>query len=139
VPRVEQQHADAILGLLRTALVNPVLPVHDGEVPKEPETPELPYVLVYLYTTRPDGTSLKNESDRAVTQAILHCAGANAVAARAVAGRVADAILDVKPTIPGRVCWPIRDDGSLPPDRDDTTGHPVMDQIVNYRLESVPA
>jgi hypothetical protein len=136
VAHVDQLHADAVLGLLEVALTNPTLTVYDGLVP-EIEVPQL-YVLVYFNTSRPKMTSLKSISDHAATLAILHCVGPNAMAARAVAGRVAAALLDVVPTIPGRVCWPVRDDGTLPPRRDETTGVPVMDQIVNYRLESVP-
>jgi hypothetical protein len=92
-----------------------------------------------MYTTRPDGTALTGDSDHAVTRAICHCVGGNAIAARAVAGRVTAGLLDVRPVIAGRVCWPIRDDGSAqPPRRDQSTGPTVMDQVVSYRLESLP-
>lgn len=135
---VEQAHADAILSLLAAAPpVSPALIVHDGKVP---EGAEPPYALVYITTTTPTGTSLTNDQDRAVSRAYVHCVGADAKAARAVAGRVDAALLNVKPTITGRVCWPIRDDDSgSPPDRDETTGVLVMDQISVYRLESVPS
>ncbi len=137
---VEQLHADAILGRLAAAPpVSPPLTVYDGAVPPRPEDREPVYVLVYFYTTRPGGTSLTSDSDRAVTRAICHCVGPNAIAARAVAGRVAAALLDARVTIPGRVCWPIRDDGTAqPPRRDETAGTLVMDAVVTYRLESVP-
>lgn len=135
---VEQLHADAILDLLADAPpVSPALVVHDGKVP---DGAEPPYVLVYLATTTPTGTSLASDQDRAVTRAYCHCVGADAKAARAVAGRVHAALLNAKPTIAGRVCWPIRDDDSGgPPDRDETTGVLVMDAVSVYRLESVPA
>lgn len=137
---VEQLHATAILNLLAAAPpASPALAVYDGKTPDNPDDLASEYVLLYMFTTRPDGSALTNESDRAVTRAICHCVGGNAVAARAVAGRVAAALLDVRPAVAGRVCFPIRDDGSAgPPRRDDTTGVTVMDQVVNYRLESVP-
>jgi hypothetical protein len=138
---VEQQHATAILDRLAAALpVTPALIVYDGQTPK-PEDLAPEYVLVYMYTTRPNGTSLNSASDRAVTRAVCHCVGGDAMAARAVAGRVASALLDVRPTIAGRVCFPIRDDGSAQPPRPDKSipGLIFMDQIVTYRLESVPA
>lgn len=136
---VEQAHADAILALLAGAPpLSPALVVYDGEAPKDPAQLAAEYVLVYMYTTRPDGSALTNVSDRAVTRAICHCVGGDAKAARAVAGRVAAALLDVTPIITGRTCWPIRDEGSQPPRRDDTTGATVMDQVNTYRLASLP-
>jgi hypothetical protein len=140
VAHVEQLHADAVLGLLAQAPpATPALVVYDGETPANPDQLATEYVLVYLYTTRPDGTALTGDSDRALTRAICHCVGGNAIAARAIAGRVAAALLDVVPTITGRTCWPIRDDGSAqPPRRDQSTGPTVMDQVVVYKLESVP-
>lgn len=137
---VEQLHADAILALLASAPpASPALVVYDGEAPKDPANLAPEYVLVYLYTGRANGTALTNVSDRALTRAICHCVGGDAKAARAVAGRVAAALLDVTPAIAGRKCWPIRDDGTAgPPRPDQATGQMVMDQIVNYRLESLP-
>lgn len=137
---VEQAHADAILALLAGAPpVSPALVVYDGEAPKDPAQLAAEYVLVYMYTTRPDGSALTNVSDRAVTRAICHCVGADAKAVRAVGGRVAAALLDVKPVIAGRTCFPIREEPSAgPPRRDDTTGVTVMDQILDFRLESRP-
>lgn len=137
---VEQQHADAILALLAAAPGSPALVVYDGKVPDPPTVVTPPYVLVYLSTTTPEGTSLTNEQDRAVTRAYCHCVGADAKAARAVAGRVAAALLNAQVTISGRTCQPIRDDDSgSPPDRDETTGVLVMDRLAIYRLESLPA
>lgn len=131
---VEQAHADAILGLLNA---DTDLTVYDSAVPKGALPP---YVLVYPSTTTPEGTSLTNLQDRAVTRAYCHCVGADAIAARAVAGRVAAALLNVTPTVTGRVCWPIRDDDAgAPPDRDESTGVLVMDRLAVYRLESLPA
>lgn len=141
VAHVEQLHADFILGRLEAAPpVDPPLVVYDGGIPEDPNDLAAAYVLVYFYTTRPDGTSLTNKSDRAVTRAVCHCVGHNHIASRAVAGRVASALLDVVPVIPGRVCFPIRDDGSAQPPRPDepAPGLRFMDQIVTYRLESVP-
>lgn len=134
---VEQAHADAILGLLTadTGLV-----VYDGKVPDKPAVPAKQYVLVYLSTTTPEGTSLTSDQDLAVTRAYCHCVGPDAKAARAIAGRVAARLLNARTTITNRVTLPIRDDDSGgPPDRDETTGVLVMDQVSVYRLESLPA
>lgn len=131
---VEQAHADAILDLLRA---DTDLTVHDGAVPKGALPP---YVLVYLSTTTAKITSQTGEQDWTTTRAYCHCVGADAIAARAVAGRVAARLRNVTPNIAGHTPWPIRDDdGGAPPDKDETTGVLVMDQVAVYRLESVPA
>lgn len=138
---VEQAHADAILSLLAAAPpVSPAMVVHDGAVPALTEADLLRgYVLAYIATTTPSGTSLTDEHDRAVTRAYLHCVGMTAASARATAGRASSALLNVRPTITGRVCFPIRDDGSdSPPRRDESTGKLVMDRLLVVRLESVP-
>lgn len=140
---VEQAHANAFLTLLAAAppgAPSPALVVYDGKVPDPPTVVTLPYVLVYFVTTTPEGTSLTGDQDKAVTRAYCHCVGENAAAARAVAGRVAVALLNAVVSISGRVCWPIRDDdASSPPDNDETTGVQVMDAVTVYRLTSVPA
>ncbi|MBX6358154.1 MAG: hypothetical protein IRZ05_20185 [Micromonosporaceae bacterium] len=131
-----QAHADAILDLLRA---DPDLNVHDGHVP---DGSEPPYVLVYIADSDPEQSnshSLTAESERHVMWAYCHCVGANQIAARAVAQRVRAALLDVTPTIPGRVCWPIRREEGQPADRDESTGQVVVDLVDVYRLESVPA
>lgn len=138
---VEQLHADAILTRLAGALpVTPPLVVYDGKIPDNPAELASEYVLIYMYTTRPGGTALTNASDRAVTRAVLHCVAADAKGCRAVSGRAASALLDFVPNIAGRTCFPIRDDGApQPPRPDKATGGLVMDQVVTYRLESLPA
>lgn len=134
---VKQQHATAILDLLEA---DPNLVVYDGKVPDKPNPVAAQYVLVYLTTTTAKVSSQKGMQDWSTTRAYCHCVGADATAARAISGRVANLLLNVTPTITGRVCWPIRDDDSgSPPDRDETTGVLVMDQVDVYRLESVPS
>lgn len=134
---VEQAHADAFLGLLQA---DTDLVVYDGKVPDLPAVVAKQYVLLYFDTTTPEGTSLTGEQDRAITRAYCHCVGADAKASRAIAGRVAARLLNAVVSVAGRVCWPIRDDGSGgPPDRDETTGVQVMDGVSVYRLESVPS
>lgn len=134
---VEQEHANIMLALLAAAPGATPLVVYDGKVPLNP-SPQ--YVLVYFSTTAAPSTSLSSRSDRAVTRAFCHCVGPDATGARAVAGRVHDALVDVVPVVAGRVCFPIRDDNSgAPPDRDETTGPLVMDQVSVFRLESVAA
>lgn len=138
---VDQLHAQAILALLAAAPPGtepgPALVVHHDAVIPPGAVP--PYARPYIYTAATASTSIRHQTDRVVTIATIHCVGANDTAARAVAGRVAAALLDVTPTIAGRTCFPIRCDGTLPVDKDESTGPLVMDQVVTYRLESLPA
>jgi hypothetical protein len=134
-----QAHADALLGLLAAAPGSPALVVLDGVVPAGQTAP---YVVVYLHLQTPElpeSRSVQGLSERVVMTATLHCVGGNAIAARAVSQRARGALLDVVPTVAGRTCWPIRHIDSPPPQRDESTGALVFDQVDLYRLESVPA
>lgn len=137
-----QDHADAILNLLRA---DAELVVCDGEVPKDVSPP---YVLVYFAMNTPSASAdpgkvkLSTCSDVADMRAYCHSVGSAPEApraARAVAGRVRAALLNVTPVIEGRVVWPIEwDDGQLPHRDDDVPARPVFDQVDVYRLVSVP-
>lgn len=135
-----QDHADAVLGLLRDAIdaLPPmrVYPLADGSVPSGLRPP---YVRVYISVARPDGTDISGTSDRAVCTAYLHQIGGDDVAARAVADACAVALLDVTPTVTGRVCWPIRHDAGQPPQREEATGPTVIDQVDVYSFASLPS
>lgn len=140
-----QDLADAFLALLRSAPGSPSLQVFDGAVPAGATTP---YALVYLSREKPSASSAPDSSDltfasRAIdTYAYVHCVGADpqaARAARAVAGRVEDAVLDKTLTVPGWQCSPIRWDSGNPPERNEETGTAIFDQVDVYRWRSVPA
>jgi hypothetical protein len=137
-----QDDANAILALLRAVPDLTVWPPENGAtvtgkgiVP--PGSPR-PYVAVHLHTERTSGGRLDNRSTRRVTRAFCHCVGDNDIAARAVADLVAGALLDVRPTIDGRSCYPIRHDASQPARPDESTGDTVVDLVDVYRLESMP-
>jgi hypothetical protein len=63
---------------------------------------------------------------------------ASGKAARIGAGRAQALLLDVRPTVAGRTCYPIRWEESVPPQRDESTGALVMDAVDTYVLASVP-
>lgn len=134
-------HAQAFLGLLDADNSPPPLVVLDGAVPSGQNPP---YVLVYMTvqtvgaTTAADSTDLTMDSSRVVLTGYCHCVGGSSLASRYVATRVETALLNVRPTISGRACFPIRHEESQPPRRDETTGVLVMDLVDVYRLESVP-
>lgn len=146
-----QAHADAVLLLLDAAPPLPPfepLPIYDGEVPDYLSDgtggPADLYCLVYISVTTPSGTSFANDSDRAIVQITTHSVSGNAktsgsaASARIVAQRVRGALLDMKPTISGRACFPIRHEPGGPMQRDEKAGPKVYDQIDLWRLETVP-
>jgi hypothetical protein len=97
-------------------------------------------VLVYTTISRPSDDP-DNSSDGKtrvwVARWICHCVGGTAAGARGVAQRVRTALLDVRPTVAGLSCGPIRMEGdSQPPQRDETTGVLVMDAVETYRLRA---
>lgn len=138
-----QDHADAVLALLRGDAQLTVYPVADGEPGSGtglvPAGATPPYVAVHITADRPLGETLDMRSSRMVVRAYCHCVGDNLTAARAVADRVATRLLDVKPAIAGRSCFPIRHDASQPVRPDESTGRLVVDLVDVYRLESLPA
>ncbi|TDB81645.1 DUF3168 domain-containing protein [Micromonospora fluostatini] len=131
-----REHTAAVLALLQGAPGTTPLVALDGHVPAG-RVP--PYVLVYFADNDPEDRSLEDRQDRYVLWVYCHNVGGNADAARAVATRVRSALLGVVPVVAGRDCWPIRREDGDPPDRDESTGVLVMDQVDVYRLESVPA
>lgn len=136
-----QQHAAAVLALLQADTGPPQLVVYDGYVP-DASLP--PYVVVYFTglsveaAQDPDSSDMTALSRRNDIWVYAHCVGANGQATRSVAARVANALLDVAPTVTGRTCFPIRHVENQPAARDETTGKLVMDQVDVYRLSSIP-
>lgn len=142
-----QAHADAILDLLRDDTDLTVFPVADGEPGSGtsivPAGSLPPYVSVHITVGRalgpdPAAPTLDMRSGRVVARAYCHCVGTNDIGSRAVAQRVSAALLDVRVSIDGRSCYPIRFDSDVPPRDDESTGRLVSDLTVVYRLESVP-
>lgn len=133
-----QDHADAVLGLLRA---DGLLTVYDAMVPA---TPTDHYVVVYTFRQRPDGLTapdkiaLTGASSAVDMRVYCHCVGRNAIAARAVQARVEALLLDVTPTVAGRACFPIRLIDGQQTQRDEETGAAVFDNTDVYGWTSVP-
>jgi hypothetical protein len=136
-----QDHADVFLALLAA---DPLLTTYDGAIPK-PGPPAEQYALVYFYVETPDGlvapdkVRLSGDSDVVESRAYVHCVGGTAASARAISGRVRARVLNVRPVVTNRVCFPIRWREGQPPRRDEETGRLVMDQVDVYGWSSVPA
>ena len=131
-------HADALLGLLRAATVPKQLVVFDGAEPDPAPSP--PYVVAYINVETTDQSNVTGQSDRVVARIYCHSIGAaTGAAARIVADRVRGALLNQRVTVTGRDSGLIRHESSIPPQRDDSTGTPVFDQVDAYRVETWPA
>lgn len=133
---LDQAHAAAGIDLLRA---NAALRVHDGVVPGGQEAP--PYVLVYTHIEWPKrdpDNALDGSSGTCVVRWYCHQIGANAAAARAVGDQVRSTLLDVRPTIAGRVCERIEQEAAVPPVREETLGPVVMDAVAVYALRTRP-
>lgn len=133
-----QDHADAVLALLRAEPDLTVYPDEDGGPTIVPRAATPPYVSVHLVADRPLGGRLDMRSTRMRVRIYTHSVGADDIGARAVADQVAAALLDVKVTITGRSCYPIRSDGGRDPREDESTGRSVVTISETYRLESDP-
>jgi hypothetical protein len=138
---LDKAHADAVLALLTGAL-NPAIAVYDGKVPDPtPNVATNPWVLVYFDPGWPVDGAANSLDGNAVTYRLTlftHSIAASAPAARAVAGQVRAALLNVRPVISGRSCWPIRWDDGTPTSLDETLGFPVMDKVDVWKLQTAP-
>ena len=138
---LDELHAQAGLELL---IANPMLGpnrVFDGVVPSP--TPNPPYVMVYCVVEWPPGlegmaNSLDHLSVTCRTTYYCHGVGATAAAARGVGMQIRSSLLDVRPSVAGRVCSMIEQIETVPPQRDESTGVLVMDAISVYSFASAP-
>lgn len=137
-----QAHAQAVLDLLDADNTAPALVPLDGKVPVGTVPP---YALVYFRFDRPDAATDPDKADLSFDQVSLRTVatvhsvgGATASAARAVAVRVAAALLNVTPAVAGRSCFPIRWVDGQDAARDESTGTTVFDQVDVYEFLSTP-
>lgn len=130
------EHAAAMLALL-TATITPPRKVFDGKVDAGTDPSATPYVLAYFDSADPEFDKEAN-AWRFETTATLHCVGGNAQAARQMADLARTALVAVRPTVSGRSCFPITREPGTPPQRDESTGALVMDQVDTYTLRSLP-
>jgi len=126
VEPVPQPTAVALLALLGA---NANLTVIDGDVPTGQEPP---YLVVYLVGAPKEGDNLNRVSNEAAPRAYLHSVGMTPAAARIVAGQAASTIVGQQLTVAGWSCGPIKNELSNPPERDESTGVTVMDQVDTY-------
>jgi len=133
-----QDHADAVLALLRAQPDLTVYPPEGGGPNTVPNGALPPYVSVHIASDRPLGARLTMRSTRMRIRIYCHCVGADDIGARAVSDLVADVLLDAKVIIAGRSCYPIRSETGRDPREDESTGQSFVTITDTYRLESDP-
>lgn len=132
---IDETLAQTGLGLLRADVG---LTVYDGKVP---DGATEPYVLVYTTVAWPagaEGNTVTGLRSTAMVTWHCHCVAESASGARIVQQRVRAALLNQTVTVAGRSCGRIKQDEVLAPNRDETTGHLVMDGVAVYSLLSTP-
>jgi hypothetical protein len=139
---LEKAHADAFLALLHAALDPVPIAVYDGVVPSPyPDPATTPACLVYFAAEWPtDGTgnAIDGLSITYRLRAYCHSIGATAAAARSIGGQVRAAVLNIRPTVAGRSCGPIRWYDGQPPAKDETLGALVMDRVDVFEFLTTP-
>lgn len=130
-----RDHVAAVIGLLQAS----GLAVFDGGAP---DGAAPPYAVVYADQGATSPQSLSFRSVQRSVTAQTTCVGVNPEQARWAAEKVEGALLDVTPTVAGRVCWPIRREASQPVRRDDDlpgTTEARFYAIDVWRFQSAPA
>jgi len=134
----EQDHADAMLALLRAESSLTVYPAATGGPSTVPNGALPPYVSVHFVSEHLDNNNLTTLSTRTRTRAYAHCVGANDIAARAMTAKVRDAWLDVVPVIAGRSVYPIRHEQTREAQPTEPIAPTTVTITVVYRLEDQP-
>lgn len=136
--QLEVAHADAGLDLLDAT----GLTVYRGKLPPNITTLSPPWALVYTAVDFP-GDDADNGLDQAsltcVTTWYVYGSGTTDSACLAVTGRVRGALVDVVPTITGRVCDRIEQTASEPARPHELTGNSVLTALSIYELRTRPA
>jgi hypothetical protein len=133
-----QDHADAVLDLLRSVPALAVYEESDGGPTTVPPGVDPPYVTVHMVSARTIGPDLTMRSTRMSVRIYTHSVGLNDVAARAVSDLVAEALLDQKPYIDGRVVFPIRQEVGNDPREDESAGYLTSTITETWRLDTLP-
>lgn len=135
-----QEHAEAVLSLLRATPNLTTYPAVGGGVRIVPDGASPPYAAVRFAAARPSGERLDHRSTRMTVRIYVYCVGLTAESARIVSDLVAGALLDVRPDIPGRSVRPIRQEPGPgdQPREDQSTGALEVTITDVYRLDTLP-
>lgn len=135
---LDKDHIEAGLALLRADTGLVVYPDAEGYVPDQRADE---YVRVYTSIERPltdPASKMDGRTSAWVVRWYCHNVGSTEHSATAISMRVRAALLDIKPTITGRICGFIRHDSSVPTNPNDTTGETIYDRVEVYRMRTSP-
>ena len=132
---------DAAAAVLALLTADTGLKVFDGLVPVDStgKPPSRPYVVVFAPVGHSSVDDLAGRSRALQASIQTTCVGDSAESCRIVARRVKAALLDIRPVVVARVCYPIRHEDSQPPRADNDVQPPVMYCIDRWSTQSVPA
>lgn len=127
------EHAAAVKALFEA---EPNLTSFNGA---PPDLTEPPYAVWWLSVDDEDSVALCGEEQKPNLRITTHSVASTAEGAGIVADHVRGALHGKRPAIAGRSCWRICHEFGLPPDLDESTGRPVIDQMDVWTFASVPA
>lgn len=125
-------HTDAVLALVDAV---PYVNVYDGQVP---DSPTFPYVVIRTDSGRRERSALPASSDRLTVRIWATSVGHTRAEAQMASERVTTALLDVRPTVASRSCFPITSVNSQPARVDDVVQSLVY-VLDEFELVSIPA
>lgn len=128
---MSREHANAVLTIAQAI---PNVTVYDTQAPAKPA---LPYAVLRFDSGVRSRTSLLASSTRVTTTVTCTSVGVDRGQSQGVAERVADGVVDQRPTVAGRTCSPIEHVDSRPSQMDSQVSPPLFYAVDVFRFVSV--
>lgn len=128
---MSREHANAVLALAQAI---PNINVYDTQAPAKPP---LPYAVLRFDSGQRDRTAITANSNMVTTTVTCTAVGNDRGQSQGVAERVADALVDVRPTVAGRSCSPIEHLDTRPSQMDSQVTPPLFYAVDVFRFVSV--
>ena len=128
---MSREHANAVLALAQAV---PNLTVYDTQAPAKPS---LPYAVLRFDSGVRERTAITATSNMVTTTVTCTAVGIDRGQSQGVAERVADALVDVRPTVAGRSCSPLEHVDSRPSQMDSEVSPPLFYAVDVFRFVSV--
>lgn len=128
---MSREHANAVLALAQAV---PNLNVYDTQAPAKPA---LPYAVLRFDSGVRGRTNILPTSTAVTMTVTCTAVGVDRGQSQGVAERVADAIVDVRPTVTGRTCSPIEHVDSRPSQMDSAVAPPLFYAVDVFRFLTV--